>query len=114
MDYSKIFLTFLIFLINNVLIWYQLNSQLVWKWAESSKSMWIMSLFGIPISILFWYCTKWGYIGFGNLWSVRFLGFAVSMMTFPIMTYWYLGEPMTMKVILTLGLATIIMLLQFI
>tara|TARA_B100000287_G_scaffold160074_1_gene150980 strand:- start:276 stop:620 length:345 start_codon:yes stop_codon:yes gene_type:complete len=109
-----IVLTTVLFFIANILVWYQLNSQLVWKWAESSKSMWIMSLFGIPISILFWYCTKWGYIGFGNLWAVRFLGFAVSMMTFPIMTYWYLGEPMTMKVILTLGLATIIMLLQFI
>ena len=109
-----IVLTTISFFVANILVWYQLNSQLVWKWAESSKSMWIMSLFGIPISILFWYCTKWGYIGFGNLWAVRFLGFAVSMMTFPIMTYWYLGEPMTMKVILTLGLATIIMLLQFI
>tara|TARA_A100001201_G_C4026149_1_gene182067 strand:+ start:164 stop:508 length:345 start_codon:yes stop_codon:yes gene_type:complete len=109
-----IVLTTVLFFVANILVWYQLNSQLVWKWAESSKSMWIMSLFGIPISILFWYCTKWGYIGFGNLWAVRFLGFAVSMMTFPIMTYWYLGEPMTMKVILTLGLATIIMLLQFI
>ena len=107
-----IVLTTVLFFIANILVWYQLNSQLVWKWAESSKSMWIMSLFGIPISILFWYCTKWGYIGFGNLWAVRFLGFAVSMMTFPIMTYWYLGEPMTMKVILTFGLATIIMLLQ--
>ena len=109
-----IVLTTIAFFIANILVWYQLNSQLVWKWAESYKSMWIMSLLGIPISILFWYCTKWGYIGFGNLWSVRFLGFAASMMTFPIMTYWYLGEPMTIKIILTLGLVTIIMLLQFI
>ena len=108
-----VFLTIILFIINNILIWYQLNSQLVWKWAEGYKSMWLMSLLGIPISILFWWCTKWGYIGFGNLWSVRFLGFATSMMTFPIMTYFYLGEPMTIKVILTLGLAVIIMLLQF-
>ena len=105
-------LTVLSFLIANILVWYQLNSQLVWKWAEGYKSMWIMSLLGIPISLLFWLCTKWGYIGFGNLLSVRFLGFAASMMTFPIMTYLYLGEPMTGKVILSLLLATIIMLLQ--
>ena len=76
--------------------------------------MWFMSLMGVPISVLFWYCTKWGYIGFGNLWAVRFLGFAVSMITFPIMTYWYLSEPMTMKVILCLLLAVAIMLLQLI
>ena len=105
-------LTIGIFLLNNILIWYQLNSQLVWDWAKGAKSMWIMSLMGIPISLLFWLATKWGYIGFGNLWSVRFLGFATSMMTFPIMTYFYLGEPMSLKTLLTLGLAIIIMIIQ--
>ena len=105
-------LTILIFLLNNILIWYQLNSQLVWDWAKGAKSMWIMSLLGVPISILFWYATKWGYIGFGNLWSVRFLGFATSMMTFPIMTYFYLGETITVKTFITIILAFIIMLLQ--
>ena len=110
----KIFFTTLLFILANVLIWYQLNSQLVWKWAEGWKSMWIMSLLGIPISLLLWYCTKIGYVAFGNLWAVRFFGFAASMITFPIMTYLYLGEPKTAKVILTLGLAVIIMLLQLI
>jgi len=107
-------LTVILFIINNILIWYQLNSQLVWDWAKGYKSMWIMSLMGVPISIMFWYATKWGYIGFGNLWAVRFLGFATSMITFPIMTWLYLNEPMTFKTILTLGLAVIIMLLQLI
>jgi len=107
-----IVLTIALFLLNNVLIWYQLNSQLVWDWAKGTKSMWIMSLLGIPISMLFWYATKWGYIGFGNLWAVRFMGFATSMLVFPFMTYFCLGEPMTLKVIATLILAIIIMILQ--
>ena len=107
-----IFLTLVSFIVANILVWYQLNSQLVWKWAEGYKSMWIMSLLGIPISLLFWLCTKWGYLGFGNLWSVRFLGFATSMMTFPIMTYFYLGETITLKTLVTILLAFIIMLLQ--
>ena len=109
-----ILITIGIFLLNNILIWYQLNSQLVWDWAKGTKSMWLMALMGIPISLLFWYATKIGYEGFGNLWAVRFMGFATSMMTFPIMTYLYLGEVMTMKTIITLGLAAIIMLLQLI
>ena len=104
----------LIFFINNIIIWYQLNSQLVWDWAKGAKSMWMMALLGIPISLMFWYATKIGYEGFGTLWSVRFMGFATSMLTFPIMTWLYLGEVMTMKTILTLGLAAIIMLLQLI
>ena len=49
-----IVLTIGIFLLNNILIWYQLNSQLVWDWAKGTKSMWIMSIMGIPISLLFW------------------------------------------------------------
>ena len=114
MNVKYIVISTLFFLLTQVIIWYQLNSQLVWKWAEGYKSMWLMSLLGIPISSLMWYCTKIGYIGFGNLWAVRFIGFATSMLVFPIMTYFYLGEPMTMKVILTLGLAVIIMLLQLI
>ena len=107
-------MTVLLFIFTNVVIWFQLNSQLVWEWAKGTKSMWLMALLGIPISLLLWLGTKYGYMGFGNLWSVRFLGFASSMITFPIMTYLFLGEPMTMKVIVTLILAIIIMLIQLI
>ena len=114
MNVKYVILSTVIFVLSQILIWYQLNSQLVWDWAKGTKSMWWMSLLGIPISILMWYCTKWGYIGFGNLWAVRFMGFATSMMVFPIMTYFYLGEPMTLKVWITLGLATIIMGIQLI
>ncbi len=112
MNIKYIFISTFVFIVSQILIWYQLNSQLVWKWAEGYKSMIWMSLLGIPISMLMWYCTKWGYIGFGSLWSVRFVGFATSMLVFPIMTYFYLGEPMTLKVIVTIILAIIIMLLQ--
>ena len=107
-----IVLTIIMFIINNILIWYQLNSQLVWDWAKGTKSMWIMSLMGIPISLLFWYATKIGYEGFGNLWAVRFMGFATSMLTFPVMTWLYLGETITLKTLVTILLAFIIMLLQ--
>ena len=109
-----ILITIGIFLLNNILIWYQLNSQLVWDWAKGTKSMWIMSLLGIPISLLFWYGTKLGYQGFGDLWSVRFMGFATSMMVIPFMTYWYLGEAITIKTAVTLILAIAIMLIQLI
>ena len=106
--------TVLVFLLSNILIWYQVNSQLVWDWAKTSKSMWFMALMGVPISLLFWFGTKWGYAGFGNLWAVRFMGFATSMMVFPLMTYLYLGEAITIKTAITIGLAVIIMILQFI
>ena len=109
-----VLITIGIFLLNNILIWYQLNSQLVWDWAKGYKSMWIMSILGIPISLLFWLCTKWGYAGFGNLWSVRWLAFGTSMMVFPLMTYFYLGEVITIKTLISILLSIIIIVLQLI
>ena len=112
MNVKYIVISTFVFIISQILIWYQLNSQLVWKWAEGYKSMLWMSLLGIPISLLFWYATKIGYQGFGNLWAVRFVGFATSMLTFPIMTWLYLGEAITLKTLVTILLAFIIMILQ--
>ena len=114
MNIKYIILTIILFLINNIAIWYQLNGQLVWDFWKSPKGIALSLIMGIPMTALFWLATKWGYIGFGNLWAVRFMGFATSMLTFPIMTYLYLNEPMTFKTILTLGLALIIMILQLI
>ena len=107
-----ILITILIFFVNNILIWFQLNGQLVWDFWKSWKGITISLLMGIPITALFWYATKIGYQGFGNLWSVRFMGFATSMISFPIMTWLYLGEAITFKTIITILLATVIMLLQ--
>ena len=74
-DYTKIFYAVtstIIFIFSQVLIWYQLNSQLVWEWAKGSKSMWLMSLMGIPISLLMWLCTKWDLEVYGllGLWDL--------------------------------------------
>jgi len=104
----------ILFFLNNIIIWYQLNSQLVWEWAKTSKYMWFSALLGIPISLLFWWATRIGYEAFGNLWSIRFIGFATSMLTFPVMTYFYLGEVITLKTMITILLAIVIMILQFI
>ena len=109
-----IVLTILIFFLNNIIIWYQLNGQLVWDFWKSTKGIIIMLLMGIPISGLFYMGTRIGYDGFGSLWSVRLLGFATSMMTFPIMTWLYLGEMITLKTGISVLLAIIIMLLQLI
>tara|TARA_Y100000593_G_scaffold23974_1_gene47535 strand:- start:85 stop:429 length:345 start_codon:yes stop_codon:yes gene_type:complete len=112
MDYNKITLVILLFIFNNILIWYQLNSQLVWQWAKGNTAILIACLMGIPISYLFWLTTKWGYEGFGELWPVRFIGFATSMLTFPILTWFYLGETITLKTAVTIMLSVAIMIIQ--
>ena len=102
------------FLLGHILVWYQLNGQLVWDFWKSPKGIATSLILGIPITALFWWATKIGYEGFGNLWAVRLMGFATSMISFPIMTWLYLGEVITLKTIITIILAIIIMLLQLI
>ena len=109
-----ILITILIFFVNNILIWYQLNGQLVWPFWKTWKGITLSLLMGIPITALFWWATKIGYQGFGNLWAVRLLGFATSMISFPVMTWLYLGEMITLKTIISIFLAIAIMLLQLI
>ena len=113
MNKNVIFCVLLLFF-GQILVWYQLNSQLVWEWAKGPKAILVSCLMGIPISYMFWLATKWGYQGFGNLWAVRFMGFSTSMLTFPLMTYLYLGEAITLKTAITILLAIVIMILQFI
>jgi len=109
---KEIIYCILIFLFNNIIIWFQLNAQLVWNFWKGNNGLIVTLLLGIPITYLFWIATKIGYQGFGNLWAVRFMGFATSMMTFPILTWFYLGEAITLKTLITILLAIIIMILQ--
>jgi hypothetical protein len=76
-----------------IFVWFQSNSQLFW---EFWKDRFILSafLYGIPSSIFFWFTTTLAYKEFGSLWSVRFLTFGLSYITFPIMTYLFAGESM--------------------
>ena len=97
-----ILITILIFFFNNILIWYQLNGQLVWDFWKSWKGITTSLLMGVPITALFWLATKYGYQGFGSLWSVRLMGFATGMLTYPIMTWLYLGEVVTLKTIISI------------
>ena len=114
MPNKYVVLTIILFLVNNILIWYQLNSQLVWGWAKGPKALLISCIVGVPITALFWYATKWGYQGFGTLWQTRLIAFATSMMVFPVMTWLYLGEVITLKIGMSILLATAILILQLI
>ena len=113
MIYNKnIIITILILFFTQIIVWYQLNGQLVWKWAKDNPI--ILSCLGIPISYLFITTTKLGYEGFGTLWPIRLLGFATGMISFPIITWMMLGEGIDIKTAISICLAIIIMVLQLI
>ena len=107
---KDVIITIAILFFTQIIVWYQLNGQLVWSWAREHPM--ILSLLGIPMSYLFILSTKYGYIGFGELWPIRLLGFATGMISFPFITYLMLGEGITLKTGLSILLAIAIMLLQ--
>ena len=100
----------LILFFTQIVIWFQLNAQVKWDWFKDNYLL--LSILGMPISYALMYSTKFGFQGFGELWPIRLLGFAVGIMSFPVITYLVLGEGVTLKTGLSLGLAVIIMLLQ--
>ena len=109
---KEILITIVILFLANIVIWFQLNSQLKWDWFKDNYLL--MSILGMPISYALLYSTKYGYAGFGELWPIRLIGFAVGMMTFPVITWIMLGEGITIKTGISIFLAGIIMVLQLI
>ena len=109
---KEILFCILILLLIQIVVWFQLNAQIKWDWFKDHY--WLVSLLGVPISYALLYSTKLGFQGFGELWPIRLLGFAVGIISFPVITYLVLGEGVTLKTGISLILATVILLLQLI
>lgn len=100
-----------VFLFVHVLTWFQLNGQFFSEWFKNNN--FILALFGIPISYLYIYGTKYCYEGFGGLvWPGRFIGFACGMVVFAVLASLVLGEGMTTKTYVSLALATALVAVQ--
>ena len=100
-----------VFLFVHVLTWFQLNGQFFSEWFKNNN--FILALFGIPISYLYIYGTKYCYEGFGGLvWPGRFIGFACGMVVFAVLASLVLGEGMTTKTYVSLTLATALVAVQ--
>tara|TARA_R110000824_G_scaffold101711_3_gene241585 strand:+ start:1852 stop:2205 length:354 start_codon:yes stop_codon:yes gene_type:complete len=80
-------------LIGQILVWFLNNSQFVWEWWKD-KPLITSLIYAMPVSILFWYGAKYCYAGLGEAWGSRLLGFGLSYLTFPILTYVFLRESM--------------------
>ena len=101
-----------LFLFGQILIWYQTNGQFKWEWCAKNPFAMAM-IFSIPISFAFIVATKYvvGYFD-GQLWPGRFIGFATGIMTFAILTSFYMHEGINTKTMISLILAMILVAIQ--
>ena len=93
-----------------IVTWFQLNLQFFMP--KYKDSYWLL-LTGIPITWLYLRATKLGVEAFdGQMWPQRLLSFSTGILIFTLMTYLVMGETLTLKSILCLGLAFCIILIQ--
>ena len=108
---KNLILCLLIFIVAQTLVWLQLNGQFVWD--SFRKYEWVLLLWGIPISWLFLEATRQGVSAFdGLLWPQRFLAFACGIIIFSVCTWILKGEGINTKTMISLGLASCLVLIQ--
>lgn len=100
------------FCVGHIFGWYTTNSQFVWEFWKD-KPVLANIIFGIPAGVMFWYGTRYVMSSTPELWTARFTAAVISYLTFPLMTWFYLGESMfTIKTMLCVLLAFMILIVQ--
>ena len=88
---TLILLGSLMLLLGQIFAWFLNNSQFAWDWWKD-KPLLTTLIWAYPVSLAFWWGSKWSYEGLGTAWSSRLLGFGLSYVSFPILTWLLLGE----------------------
>lgn len=111
MNFKTLGLGILFYFIGQVLTYYQLNGQFLWEWAKRNPFM--MSLLGIPVSLIFIWATKHTVEAFdGLMWPQRFIGFASGIFIYAWGTNYYFNQPIDLKTGVSLSLALLLILIQ--
>tara|TARA_Y100000385_G_C12768999_1_gene498447 strand:- start:281 stop:625 length:345 start_codon:yes stop_codon:yes gene_type:complete len=101
---SNLIYGILYFLIGHILAWFQLNGQFKWPWFQSHE--WVIALFGVPMSFLYIWGTKYTVLGMsGLLWPTRFIGFGIGIIVYAILVGYFFNEGLTLKTYVSLTLA---------
>ena len=108
---SKLWMAIIAQFIGSVIAFVQLQGWVVWDkpWLKSLWWMYATSLFIAP---LFFYSTKWSYEHFGAFWNMRLAGFGIGTVIFGLFTWFFIGEIPTLKTMISVLLATAIILIQ--
>ena len=109
---SKLAIAITMYLSGQILIWFQTNGQFKWKWFADHPFI-VACIFAVPISYSFIIATKYvvGYFD-GSLWPGRFIGFATGIMSFAVLTSFYMNEGINAKTAISLVLASALVAIQ--
>jgi|TARA_R110002012_G_scaffold309646_2_gene516816 hypothetical protein len=109
---SNLLIACILFTIGQFFGWFHLNAQFVWDFWKGKPILTMMS-FSLPGGLCFWYGIQLAYAEMEEVWGPRFLIFCLSYITFPFLTWYFLGESMfTAKTMTCVGLAFTIAMIQ--
>ena len=102
-----------LFTLMHICVWWATNAQFIEGWTKLSAFLLSLSL-SIPITFLAFFSSKYAYTALGEqVWSVRFLGFGISYLVFPLLTWFFLHETMfTWKTMSCIFLSFLIIYIQ--
>jgi hypothetical protein len=89
----KLYLACALILCGHVVAWYATYSQFIWEWCRENV-IYLPLFFALPTSYLFIFGMKFAVEEMGEAWGPRLLGFGLSYLVFPFLTYWYFNESM--------------------
>ena len=94
-----------LFLIGQTMIWFQTNAQFISPWAKKNPIL-LSIVGGTVISYMFIKATAMiaGYYD-GALWPGRFIGFSLGITSFAFLTWYFMGEGINTKTMVSLALA---------
>ena len=99
---NQLTIAILLFFAGQTLIWVQTNGQFLWKWFDKNP---------LFLSIVYGTIHVVGYFD-GLLWPGRFIGFGTGMISFVLLTWFFMGEGITTKTAISLVLATTLVSIQ--
>jgi len=106
---NKLLIAMSVSFVGHLLAWFHMQGQFKYEWA---KSIWWVILGGVPISLCFYYGTRWYYEYFQNYWYVRPIGFGMGTLVFAIMTWLILGESPDTRTWICMLLSIVIIIIQ--
>ena len=109
---GKLPLILLTQVVASILAYVQLQGHYIWPDKPFFKTLWWVYLTSLPIAPLFFYATKWSYEYFGAFWNYRLLGFGVGIVVFGLCTWLVFDEIVTLKTIVSIMLASAIVIIQ--
>ena len=89
----KLYLACSLILMGHIVAWYGTYSIFIWDWCKENVRF-LPLFFALPTTYLFLYGMKFAVEELGEAWGARLMGFGISYLVFPLLTYHYFNESM--------------------